>query len=334
MRFTDVFIKKPVLASVVSLFIILLGLRAITDMNVRQFPEIKNAVISVSTTYIGADADLIQGFITTPLEREIAASEGIDYLVSTSTAGVSTIEAYLRLDYDPNEALTQIAAQVNKVRSELPEDAREPVVTLQVGETVAAMYLAFYSEVLSDNQITDYLVRVVEPQLSTIPGVQRANVLGASSFAMRVWLDSVKLAAYDLTGTDVVAALRNNNVLATLGRTKGQDVAIDLNAATDIHDVRQFEDLVISSDGQSVVRLEDVATVELGAESYQTSVNFNGLDATFIGIEVSPDANALDVIESVNEVWDADIIPQLPQGLSAISLMIPPSILIMPLMRW
>ncbi|OOF33171.1 efflux RND transporter permease subunit [Salinivibrio costicola] len=317
MRFTDVFIKKPVLASVDSLFIILLGLRAITDMNVRQFPEIKNAVISVSTTYIGADADLIQGFITTPLEREIAASEGIDYLVSTSTAGVSTIEAYLRLDYDPNEALTQIAAQVNKVRSELPEDAREPVVTLQVGETVAAMYLAFYSEVLSDNQITDYLVRVVEPQLSTIPGVQRANVLGASSFAMRVWLDSVKLAAYDLTGTDVVAALRNNNVLATLGRTKGQDVAIDLNAATDIHDVRQFEDLVISSDGQSVVRLEDVATVELGAESYQTSVNFNGLDATFIGIEVSPDANALDVIESVNEVWDADIIPQLPQGLSA-----------------
>ena len=306
MRFTDVFIKKPVLASVVSLFIILLGLRAITDMNVRQFPEIKNAVISVSTTYIGADADLIQGFITTPLEREIAASEGIDYLVSTSTAGVSTIEAYLRLDYDPNEALTQIAAQVNKVRSELPEGAREPVVTLQVGETVAAMYLAFYSEVLSDNQITDYLVRVVEPQLSTIPGVQRANVLGASSFAMRVWLDSVKLAAYDLTGTDVVTALRNNNVLATLGRTKGQDVAIDLNAATDIHDVKEFEELVISSDGQSVVRLGDVATVELGAESYQTSVNFNGLDA-----------NALDVIESVNEVWDADIIPQLPQGLSA-----------------
>ncbi|OOF18023.1 multidrug efflux protein [Salinivibrio sp. PR932] len=317
MRFTDVFIKKPVLASVVSLFIILLGLRAITDMNVRQFPEIKNAVVSVSTTYIGADADLIQGFITTPLEREIAASEGIDYLVSTSTAGVSTIEAYLRLDYDPNEALTQIAAQVNKVRSELPDDAREPVVTLQVGETVAAMYLAFYSDVLTDNQITDYLVRVVEPQLSTIPGVQRADVLGASSFAMRIWLDSVKMAAYDLTGTDVITALRSNNVLATLGRTKGQDVAIDLNAATDIHDVKQFEDLVISSDGQSVVRLSDVATVELGAESYQTSVNFNGLDATFIGIEVSPDANALDVIEAVNQVWDADITTQLPQGLSA-----------------
>lgn len=317
MRFTDVFIKKPILASVVSLFIILLGLRAIMDMNVRQFPEIQNAVISVSTTYVGADADLIQGFITTPLEREIAAAEGIDYLVSTSVAGNSTIEAYLRLDYDPNQALTQIAAQVNKVRSELPENAREPVVTLKVGESVAAMYLAFYSEVLGDNQITDYLVRVVEPQLSTIPGVQRAEILGARTFAMRVWLDSVKMAAYGLTGSDVATALRSNNVLAALGRTKGQMVAIDLTAATDLRDVEAFKQLVISSDGQSVVRLADVADVELGAESYESSVSFNGLAATFIGIEVSPDANALDVIADVRQVWDQDVIPQLPQGLSA-----------------
>ncbi|WP_217511094.1 efflux RND transporter permease subunit [Vibrio metschnikovii] len=317
MRFTDVFIKKPILASVVSLFIILLGLRAIMDMNVRQFPEIQNAVISVSTTYVGADADLIQGFITTPLEREIAAAEGIDYLVSTSVAGNSTIEAYLRLDYDPNQALTQIAAQVNKVRSELPENAREPVVTLKVGESVAAMYLAFYSEVLGDNQITDYLVRVVEPQLSTIPGVQRAEILGARTFAMRVWLDSVKMAAYGLTGSDVATALRSNNVLAALGRTKGQMVAIDLTAATDLRDVEEFKQLVVSSDGQSVVRLADVAEVELGAENYESSVSFNGLAATFIGIEVSPDANALDVIADVRQVWDQDIIPQLPQGLSA-----------------
>ncbi len=317
MRFTDVFIRKPILASVVSLFIILLGLRAIMDMNVRQFPEIQNAVISVSTTYVGADADLIQGFITTPLEREIAAAEGIDYLVSTSVAGNSTIEAYLRLGYDPNQALTQIAAQVNKVRSELPENAREPVVTLKVGESVAAMYLAFYSEVLGDNQITDYLVRVVEPQLSTIPGVQRAEILGARTFAMRVWLDSVKMAAYGLTGSDVAMALRSNNVLAALGRTKGQMVAIDLTAATDLNDVEGFKQLVISSDGQSVVRLSDVAEIELGAENYESSVSFNGLAATFIGIEVSPDANALDVIASVRDVWDADVIPQLPQGLSA-----------------
>ncbi|OYW92191.1 MAG: multidrug efflux protein, partial [Alishewanella sp. 32-51-5] len=317
MRFTDIFIKKPILASVVSLLILLLGLRAFTEMNVRQFPEIKNAVVTVSTVYVGADADLIQGFITTPLEREIAAAEGIDYLVSNSVSGVSTIQAYLRLDYDPNEALTQIAAQVNKIRSELPENARDPVISLKVGQNVAAMYLSFYSEVLGNNQITDYLVRVVEPQLATIPGVQRAEILGARTFAMRIWLDQVKLAAYNLTGSDVSAALRGNNVLAALGSTKGQMVAVDLNAATDLRSAAEFEQLIVSSDGAAVVRLRDVATVELGAESYDSSVSFNGLAATFMGIEISPDANALDVIAEVRKVWDRDIIPQLPQGLDA-----------------
>ncbi|MCA1791632.1 MAG: efflux RND transporter permease subunit, partial [Thioalkalivibrio sp.] len=167
MRFTDLFINKPVLATVVSLFILLLGMRAIFDLNVRQFPEVKNAVVTVSTSYIGADADLIQGFITTPLEREVAAAEGIDYLVSTSVPGISVIQAYLRLDHDPNEALTQIAAQVNKVRGDLPAEAEDPVVELSVGESIAAMYLSFFSDRLANNQITDYLTRVVEPELST-----------------------------------------------------------------------------------------------------------------------------------------------------------------------
>ncbi len=317
MQFTDIFIKKPILASVVSLFIVLLGLRAIMDMNVRQFPEIQNAVVTVSTVYVGADADLIQGFITTPLEREIAAAEGIDYLVSTSVAGASTIEAYLRLDYEPNQALTQIAAQVNKIRSELPENARDPVISLKVGQDVAAMYLSFYSEVLGNNQITDYLVRVIEPQLATIPGVQRAEILGARTFAMRIWLDPAKMAAFGITGSDVSTALRSNNVLAALGRTKGQMVAVDLNAATDLRSVEEFEQLVVSADSASVVRLQDIATVELGAESYESSVSFNGLAATFMGIEISPDANALDVIAAVRKVWDRDIIPQLPEGLDA-----------------
>jgi multidrug efflux pump len=317
MRFTDVFIKKPILASVVSLFIILLGLRAIMDMNVRQFPEIQNAVVTVNTVYVGADADLIQGFITTPLEREIASAEGIDYLVSTSVAGSSTVEAYLRLDYNPNEALTQIAAQVNKIRSELPENARDPVISLKVGQDTAAMYLSFYSDVLGNNQITDYIVRVIEPQLATIPGVQRADILGARTFAMRIWLDPAKMAAFNVTGSDISNALRSNNVLAALGRTKGQMVAIDLNAATDLRSAEQFSDLVISSDDTALVRLRDVATVELGAESYDSSVSFNGLAATFIGIEISPDANALDVIADVREVWERDILTQLPEGLQA-----------------
>ncbi len=317
MRFTDVFIRKPVLATVVSLFILLLGLRAGVDLNVRQFPELQNAVITISTVYIGADADLVQGFITTPIERQVAAAEGIDYLVSSSSAGMSMVQAYLRLDYDPNEALTQIAAQVNAVRSDLPENAMDPVVTLAVGQQTAAMYLSFYSDLLDNNQITDYLVRAVEPQLATIPGVQSADILGARTFAMRLWLDPERMASLNITGSDVMTALQRNNVLATLGRTKGQMVAIDLNAGTDLQTVEEFEQLVLRSENGSLVRVRDVAEVELGAENYDFAVTFNGLNATFMGIEVAPDANALDVISDVHRVWNNSIIPQLPQGLEA-----------------
>ena len=317
MKFTDIFIRKPVLATVISLLILLIGIRAALDLNVRQFPEIRNAAVTVTTQYIGADADLIQGFITTPLEREIAAAEGIDYIVSSSSAGMSTIQAFLRLDYDPNDALTQIAAQVNKMRSDLPEDALDPVVQLSVGQDVAAMYLSFYSDILDSNQITDYLVRVIEPQLSTIAGVQRAEILGAQTFAMRIWLDSQRMAARDITGSDVIRSLQANNVLSTLGRTKGSMVAIDLVADTDLRSLDEFRDLIIRADNGSVVRISDIAEVELGSENYEASAIYNGEQATFIGVEIAPDANALDVIAEVRRVWDRDIIPQLPQGLDA-----------------
>ena len=317
MRFTDLFINKPVLATVVSLFILLLGMRAIFDLNVRQFPEVKNAVVTVSTSYIGADADLIQGFITTPLEREVAAAEGIDYLVSTSVPGISVIQAYLRLDHDPNEALTQIAAQVNKVRGDLPAEAEDPVVELSVGESIAAMYLSFFSDRLANNQITDYLTRVVEPELSTIAGVQRAEILGGETFAMRLWLDADRMAAYGVTGRDVRAALQANNVLAAVGRTRGQMVNIDLTAATDLNRPEEFERLIVRDDDGALVRIEDIATVELGSENYDTSVRFNGQTATFIGIELSPDANALDVIAAVRETFRDRVRPQLPEGLNA-----------------
>ncbi|MFA7541147.1 MAG: efflux RND transporter permease subunit, partial [Lysobacterales bacterium] len=221
MKFTDIFIRRPVLAAVVSLFILLLGLRAGSELNVRQYPELQNAVIQVTTAYFGADADLIQGFITTPLEREVASAEGIDYLVSTSTAGISMIQAYLRLDYDPNEALTQIAAKVSKLRGQLPDAAEDPVVELQQGDQIAAMYLSFSSEILDNNQITDYLVRVVEPKLATLPGVQRAEIMGSGSFAMRVWLQPDRMAALGVTASDVWAALQANNVLSAVGSTKG-----------------------------------------------------------------------------------------------------------------
>jgi multidrug efflux pump len=314
MKFTDIFVNKPVLACVVSLFILLLGLRAGSELNVRQYPEIKNAVINVSTAYFGADADLIQGFITTPLEREVASAEGIDYLVSTSSAGVSLIQAYIRLDYDANEALTQIAAKVSKLRGQLPEESEDPVVELQQGEQIAAMYLSFSSERLNNNQITDYLVRVVEPKLATLAGVQRAEILGSGSFAMRVWLKPDRMAALRVTASDVYGALQSNNVLSAVGSTKGQMVSVDLTARTDLRTPEEFRQLVVREEGGAIVRLADVADVELGSENYGTSVQFNGEAATFMGIFVSPDANSLDVIKAVRETWDNEIIPQLPEG--------------------
>jgi multidrug efflux pump len=317
MAFTDIFIRKPVLAMVVSLFIFLLGLRSAQELNVRQYPELQNAVVTVTTTYVGADADLVQGFITTPLEREIASAEGIDYIVSTSLPSVSSIQAYVRLGADPNEVLTQVVAKVQRVRGDLPEESEDSIVDLAVGETTAAMYLSFFSEVLDNNQITDYLVRVVEPKLATIPGVQRARILGDRTFAMRIWLKPDRMTAMNITASDVHNALRANNVLSAVGSTKGSMVAVDLTARTDLQSPEAFRDLVVRSANGAIVRLSDIAEVELGSETYQTSVSFNGESATFMGIEVSPDANSLDVIERVRQVWDAEIIPQLPEGLRA-----------------
>ncbi len=316
MKFTDIFIRRPVLAAVVSLFILLLGLRAGSELNVRQYPELQNAVIQVTTAYFGADADLIQGFITTPLEREVASAEGIDYLVSTSTAGISMIQAYLRLDYDPNEALTQLAAKVSKLRGQLPEAAEDPVVELQQGDQIAAMYLSFSSEILDNNQITDYLVRVVEPKLATLPGVQRAEIMGSGTFAMRVWLQPDRMAALGVTASDVWAALQANNVLSAVGSTKGQMVSIDLTARTDLRTPEEFRKLVVRQDEGAIIRLADVADVVLGSENYGSSVSFNGDRATFMGLFVSPDANSLDVIAQVRQVWDTEIVPQLPDGVA------------------
>ncbi len=317
MKFTDIFINKPVLAIVVSLFILLFGMRAFTELNVRQYPELRNAVVNISTTYFGADADLIQGFITTPLEREIASAEGIEYMSSTSSAGISTIQAYIRLDQDPNEALTQIAAKVNKMRGQLPPESEDPVIDLQQGQQIAAMYVSFASETLDNNQITDYLTRVIQPKLVTIPGVQRADILGAGTFAMRIWLKPDRMTALKVTASDVATALESNNVLSAVGSTKGQMVAIDMTARTDLRNADEFRKLVIREQDGAIVRLGDVADVQLGSENYGTSVRINGEAATFMGIFVAPDANSLDVIKDVRKLWDGQIVPQLPQGIKA-----------------
>lgn len=317
MKLTDIFIKRPVLAMVVSLMILLLGLKSAFSLNVREYPALQNAVVNVTTTYVGADADLIQGFITTPMEREIASAQGIDYIKSTSLSGVSSIQVYLRLDADTNQAMTQIAAKVNKLRNQLPAGSEDPIVELSVGDTTAAMYLSFYSSILDNNQITDYLVRVVAPKLATVPGVQRASILGDRTFAMRIWMKPERMAALGITASDVYNALRNNNVLAALGTTKGSMMQVDLTAATDLNTPEQFRELIVRTQGETNIKLGDIADVVLGSENYNTDVSFNGKSATFMGIEIAPDANALEVIKRIRkDVWP-QILAQLPQGLEA-----------------
>lgn len=314
-NFTDLFIRRPVLASVVSLLILVLGLRSLAALKVSEYPQTENAVVTVTTAYYGANADTIAGFITQPLEAAIAQAQGIDYLSSTSTTGVSTITATLRLNYDANRALTQINTQIASVRNQLPPQAQQPVLTVQTGQTTDAMYMGFYSDVLPTNNVTDYLLRVVKPKLDSIEGVQTAEILGGRQFALRAWLDPARLAAHGVTAADVYTALGNNNYLATLGATKGQMVSVDLNAATDLHSVDDFKKLVVKEKNGAIVRLEDVANVVLGADSYDFNVAFSGKRSVFIGIKVAPDANILDVAKRVKAVFP-DMQKQLPIGMT------------------
>ncbi len=315
MKFTDLFIHRPVLATVVSLLIVVLGLRSVFSLPVNQYPRTQNAVVTVSTTYYGADAQTIAGFITQPLESAIAQAQGIDYLSSSSSSGVSTITATLRLNYDANRALTEINTQVASVRNQLPPQAQQPVLTVQTGQTTDAMYMGFYSDTLPTNNVTDFLVRVVKPKLDSIEGVQTAEILGARQFALRAWLDSAKMAAHGVTAADVSAALASNNFLTALGASKGQMVTVPLTAGTDLHTVEEFKQLAVKQNGGAIVRLEDVATVTLGSENYDFNVAFSGVRSVFIGIKVAPEANILDVAKRVRTVFPS-IRAQLPTGLT------------------
>src|SRR2546423_10289090 len=300
MKFTDLFIKRPVLAIVVNLVILIAGLQAIRSLSVRQYPRSDIAEVQVSTVYVGANADLVRGFITTPLERVIASADGIDYMESTSAQGISTITVHLKLNYDTNAALTQIQAKVAQVRNDLPPEAEAPIIDLQTADTqFASMYLGFSSADLDQNQITDYLTRVVQPKLSAINGVQRADILGDRTFAMRVWLKPEKMAALGITPSSVHDALARNNYLSALGRTKGSMVSVNLVANTDLRTPEEFRQLVVKQEGSVIVRLGEIADVVLGAENYEQDVKFNGETATFMGIWVLPTANSLDVIRSV-----------------------------------
>jgi len=315
MKFTDLFIKRPVLAIAVNLVVLIAGLQAIRSLSVRQYPRSDIAEVQVSTVYVGANADLVRGFITTPLERVIASADGIDYMESTSAQGMSTITVHLKLNYDTNAALTQIQAKVAQVRNDLPPEAEAPIIELQTADTqFAAMYLGFSSPDLDQNQITDYLTRVVQPKLSAVSGVQRADILGDRTFAMRIWLKPDQMAARGVSPSMVRDALSKNNYLSALGSTKGSMVSVNLVANTDLRNADDFRKMVVKQENGVVVRLGEIADIVLGAENYDSDVRFNGETATFMGIWVLPTANSLEVIKNVRAALP-EIRSQLPSGM-------------------
>lgn len=315
MKFTDIFIHRPVLATVVSLLIIIAGVQAAFTLSVRQYPRSDNAMVTVTTTYVGASAELVRGFVTTPLERAIAAADGIDYIQSQSTQNLSTINVRLKLNYDPIKALSEIGSRVDQVRGDLPPEAEIPILNVESADSqFASAYLSFTSEDLAQNQITDYLLRVVQPRLSALPGVQKADVLGARTFAMRIWLKPQRMAALNVSPAAVHQALAANNYLAALGQTKGELIQINLAADTDLQTVEEFKRLAIRAENGAIIRLDDIADVVLGAEDYGVDVRFAGQTAVFIGVWPLPNANSIEVIKVVKEEMEA-IQNTLPTGL-------------------
>lgn len=313
--FTDIFIRRPVLAMVVNLVILIAGFQAIRSVNVRQYPRSENAAVTVTTVYVGANADLVRGFITTPLERTIAAADGIDYIESSSKLGMSTITIRLKLNYDANKALAEISSKVDQVRNDLPPEAEVPIINIESADSqFASAYLSFTSDIMEANQITDYLVRVVQPRLTALEGVQRADILGGRTFAMRIWLNPDRMAAFNLNPAQVREALAANNFLSAVGHTKGSLVQVNLSANTDLRSLEEFRNLVVRQSGDKLVRLRDIANVELGAEDYDSDVRFSGQRAVFMGIWALPNANSLDVIKRVRSEM-LQIAKELPTGL-------------------
>src|SRR2546421_3796058 len=325
--FTDLFIKRPVLAMVVSFVILIAGSKAVLPilfpklaglggLNVRQYPRSDIASISITTVYVGADAELVRGFITTPLERAIAAADGIDYIQSSSQQSLSTITARLKLNYDANKALSDISSKVDAIRRDLPPEAEIPVIAIQAADSqFASAYLSFTSNILQPNEVTDYMVRLVQPRLTSVGGVQKADILGGRTFAMRIWMKPERMAALNISPSDVRSSLSKNNYLAAVGSTKGSLLQVNLTANTDLHTADDFKKLVVKQSNGTLVRLGDIADVVLGAEDYNTEVRFSQQNAVFMGVWVLPNANAIDVIKRVRTEMD-QIQKELPTGMT------------------
>lgn len=315
MKFTDLFIKKPVLAMVISLLIFLFGVNAIYNMQIRQYPRMDNTVITIITGYPGADADLIAGFITSPIEKAVASAEGIDYMTSSSTQGVSTITLTIKLNFNPQVAFTDVMSKVQQTINQLPKEAQQPIILKTSDASTALMYISLDSTEMTPQQITDYATRVVQPQLQTVDGVAKADILGGATYSMRVFLNPIKMAALGVTPSDVSLVLAKNNFLTAAGNTKGEYVAISITAKTDLNDATQFSNLIVKSDKGSIVRLRDIGKVVLGSQNYDSSVTFNGKKAVFLSITPTPTANPLTVISDVRKLLPS-IIKEFPPSLT------------------
>lgn len=314
MTFTDIFIRRPVLSLVVSLLILLLGAQALTNLTVRQFPYLENSQIRIHTVYPGASPEVVRAFITTKIQQAVAGTEGVDTITSTSRQGFSEVLLQLHLDADPDRALTDAMSKVNKIRSELPREAFDTTVTRENSEGSASLYASFSSDTLTPSQVTDYLVRVVQPALQTIDGVATAEILGAQTFAMRVWLKPDRMAALGVTATDVRQALQNNNFTAAPGELKGHYVKATVDAQTDLTSVEDFSKLTVASRNGALVRLSDVADLDLGPESSDSTSYATGHKTVYIGVSTVPSANVLTVIPKVRDALEK-LKNDAPEGL-------------------
>lgn len=302
MKFTDIFIRRPVLASVISILIFMLGLKALFNLEVRQYPKVENTVITIMTSYPGANAELIQGFITQPLQTSVASAEGIDFINSTSSQGLSKIEAHLKLNFNSLTAFTDISAKVNAVRALIPKEANDPVISKTTGSSVALVYVSYSSDKMTRPQIYDLLNRVVQPKIQSVAGVSSADILGGNPFAMRIWLRPEKMAALGITTDDVTNSLRANSYLSAAGQLKGEFTITNVSAKTDLHSEEEFKELVVKQNNRNLIHLRDVADVELGSQSYSSSVTFNGKKGVFIGVQAVPSANPLTVVKDVRAI--------------------------------
>ena len=314
MTFTDFFIRRPVFSVVLSLLLLVFGLRALNDLQVRQYPEMEIGQLTVTTAYPGADAELVQGFVTTPIQEAISGVEGIDYIKASSRANFSFIEVFLELGYDVNTAMAEMLSKINEVQGRLPQDITNPVIAKANAGNDAIMYIAYQSTVMSETQITDYLRRVVQPRLAEVPGMAGASIFGKKEYAMRIFLDPIKMRAFNVSTDQINSALMENNFQSAAGELRNSYTVTSIRASTSLQDVKSFADITVSTDGQRVVKLGDVARIDLAKNTEREIVSYEGKPAVYLGIRIIPSANPLDVAAGVKRLLP-NIERDLPSGL-------------------